>query len=252
MIIHFTGTGNSRYAAEFLGSITDDSVVDSFEYIKEDKKGEFTSDRPYVFVCPTYAWRIPRIFNEFIKKGTFNGSRKAYFVMTCGDSVGRAGYYIQKLCQHKGFEFMGLLKAVMPENYIAMFPVPGVEESGRIIAVANKVIAHNARLIMEQKPLPQNKGGIAGWLASTIVNPLFYPLFVSAKGFYPTNKCTGCGMCVQVCPLNNIGIDKDRPIWGKNCTHCMACICRCPAEAIEYKKASIGKRRYYNKGYKEV
>ena len=31
---------------------------------------------------------------------------------------------------------------------------------------------------------------------------------------------------------------------GNQCTHCMACICRCPSEAIEYGKHSIGKPRY--------
>lgn len=39
------------------------------------------------------------------------------------------------------------------------------------------------------------------------------------------------------------------PVWGKRCTHCMACICGCPAEAIEYGKRTVGKRRYYNEGY---
>ena len=29
----------------------------------------------------------------------------------------------------------------------------------------------------------------------------------------------------------------------------MACISGCPAEAIEYGKRTVGKRRYYNEGY---
>ncbi len=31
---------------------------------------------------------------------------------------------------------------------------------------------------------------------------------------------------------------------GDACTHCMACICGCPAEAIEYGSRSRGKARY--------
>ena len=46
------------------------------------------------------------------------------------------------------------------------------------------------------------------------------------------------------CPTNNIVIQNGKPVWGNNCTHCMACICRCPAEAIEYGKKSVGKPRY--------
>ena len=34
------------------------------------------------------------------------------------------------------------------------------------------------------------------------------------------------------------------PVWKTNCTHCMACICRCPKEAIEYGRHSVGLPRY--------
>ena len=51
--------------------------------------------------------------------------------------------------------------------------------------------------------------------------------------------------CVKLCPLNNVEMDGSRPAWGKRCTHCMACICGCPHEAIEYKNKTQGRRRYY-------
>ena len=42
----------------------------------------------------------------------------------------------------------------------------------------------------------------------------------------------------------SLEIKDGRPVWNGNCTHCMACICNCPVEAIEYGKKSVGKRRY--------
>jgi len=54
-----------------------------------------------------------------------------------------------------------------------------------------------------------------------------------------------CGQCVKNCPMNNIALENGKPIWGNQCTHCMACICYCPTEAIEYGKKSIGKTRYH-------
>ena len=59
------------------------------------------------------------------------------------------------------------------------------------------------------------------------------------------DKCVGCGKCAKMCPLNNIELKNSKPVWGKNCTHCMACICLCPTEAIEYGKKSVGKPRYH-------
>lgn len=81
-------------------------------------------------------------------------------------------------------------------------------------------------------------------IMSSAVNTIFYPMFVKADKFMATDACISCGKCVQVCPLNNVQLKNGKPAWGSNCTHCMACICYCPAEAIEYGKKSEGKPRY--------
>ena len=72
-----------------------------------------------------------------------------------------------------------------------------------------------------------------------------YSVMISAKNFRVTEKCNGCGKCEQRCPLNNVKLTNGKPVWGKKCTHCMACIAGCPAEAIEYGKKTVGKPRYY-------
>ena len=64
------------------------------------------------------------------------------------------------------------------------------------------------------------------------------------------DKCRGCGKCAEICPLGNISMNEGKVVWNGNCTHCMACICRCPAEAIEYGKKSPGKYRYVCPEYK--
>ena len=57
-------------------------------------------------------------------------------------------------------------------------------------------------------------------------------------------------LCEKLCPLNNIELQNKEPVWGTNCTHCMACICGCPKEAIEYGRISKGKVRYQCPEYK--
>ncbi len=81
-------------------------------------------------------------------------------------------------------------------------------------------------------------------MKSALVNPLFYRLIVKAKAFTVSDACTSCGHCAAVCPLGNIRLDGGKPVWGTECTHCMACICGCPTSAIEYGRASVGKPRY--------
>lgn len=164
--------------------------------------------------------------------------------MTCGDGIGNAGGYAKRFCEKKGMEYMGCGKVVMPENYVAMFPVPDRTEAERIIGKAVPQADQIAEHIRKENPLPKAEISLLDRFLSTVVNPVFYKLFVHAGKFRTTERCTGCGACVRLCPLSNIRLEDGSPVWGSDCTHCMACICRCPEQAIEYGKASLGKPRY--------
>ena len=111
MIIYFTGTGNSRYCAQQLSRTLGDELMDSFHLIRDGIAAKLLSDRPWVFVCPTYAWRLPRVFSAFIRSAYFSGCRDAYFVMTCGDDIGSAARRNRALCREKGHEDSGCKKA---------------------------------------------------------------------------------------------------------------------------------------------
>ena len=66
MIVYFSGTGNSRWCADLLANRLQDEVLDSFGYIQNGIAADLISGKPWVFVCPTYAWKIPHIFEQFI------------------------------------------------------------------------------------------------------------------------------------------------------------------------------------------
>lgn len=244
MIVYFTGTGNSRYAAEFLSDRLHEELIDATAWIREKKPAELRSERPWVFVSPTYGWQIPHIFADWIRAGFFRGSRDAYFVMTCGDGIGMAGKRNEALCTEKAFRCLGTAKIVMPENYIAMFAVPDAEKAEHIRVAARDDLEALAALIGQGIPLPAPAVGAVDRIYTSLVNPLFYRLFVKSDPFFVTDACISCGKCAAACPLGNITMVAGKPRWGGDCTHCMACICGCPAGAIEYGKKSRGKPRY--------
>ena len=45
-------------------------------------------------------------------------------------------------------------------------------------------------------------------------------------------KCSGCGACVEICPVNAIEIKKDKAVVSDECVECGACVNQCPNEAI--------------------
>ena len=77
MILYFSGTGNSRYAAKKIAEVCDDEIISINQCVKSNNYGSVSSTKPLVFVGPVYAGRLPRIMNEYIKKVNFSGTRKA-------------------------------------------------------------------------------------------------------------------------------------------------------------------------------
>lgn len=246
MIFYFSGTGNSRFAAESLANLLDDETV-SVNHRLEEKGCTFTSPKPFLFVSPTYAWRIPRVFAKWIRENHFSGNSRAYFVMTCGSDIGDAAHSLAALCTAASLQYSGVAAVVMAENYIAMFDTPNKETADRLTNVAGRrLLPAVAKTVLAGGTLIPPDGGPVGWLKSHLINPLFYTFSVRASSFRATEKCIGCGKCAERCPLQNITLAAGKPVWGKECTHCMACICGCPVEAIEYGRVSVGKPRVWN------
>lgn len=244
MILYFSGTGNSEYAAKRISREINDEVVNLFPKIRSRDFSQIRSDKPWVVVTPTYAWRIPRIIKEWLEKTNLVGSRNMYFVMTCAGSVGNAEKYLKKLCAKKNWNYSGCISILMPENYIAMFSSPEHDRALEMIEQAEGAIDKAALLIKNNEAVPQPAKTVKDKMSSGIVNDVFYPLYVHANKFYAKDTCISCGKCVKVCPLDNVRLADGKPVWGKDCTHCMACINRCPTRAIEYGKHTEGLTRY--------
>lgn len=106
-------------------------------------------------------------------------------------------------------------------------------------------VAENKQNIQEQiEPL------LGTWLSGQVSleqvpawqRPLFHliasgctkgmPVF--AMRFSASQDCTHCGLCVKQCPMNNIRMTDDGPIFQKHCLFCMRCINACPTNAILY------------------
>lgn len=58
---------------------------------------------------------------------------------------------------------------------------------------------------------------------------------VTDEGYFITEKCTGCGKCLSVCPQSCIDKGSSKPynIRQNNCLHCGGCLEICPVGAIE-------------------
>ena len=51
-----------------------------------------------------------------------------------------------------------------------------------------------------------------------------------------SNTCTGCGLCVDTCPVSVIVMQEDnKALVEDGCIDCGACVEECPVDAISMK-----------------
>lgn len=245
MIFYFSGTGNSQLAAKHIAKELNDEVVSINSCLKIGKKMKFHSEQPLVVVAPNYAWRLPEVVADWLRQTEFSGNKHIYFIMTCGSRTGaNASFYAKKLCSEIGLIYQGLVAVQMPKNNLALYGAFGSGECRAIIERAKPIFSSLAQQIANKEIFHEAPIPFGGRFLSGPFHFLYYHFYIKDKGFKVSDVCVSCGKCAKRCPLNNIDIVEGKPVWKGNCTHCMACICGCPTEAIEYKSISKGKRRY--------
>jgi MinD superfamily P-loop ATPase len=68
----------------------------------------------------------------------------------------------------------------------------------------------------------------------------------SDKAFIADEKCTSCGTCARVCPVQNIIMENEKPSWKHHCELCLACLHFCPVAAIQMGPKTATRGRYKN------
>ena len=246
IIYYFSGTGNSLVVANDLAAeLGAAKVVGVSKALRT--RGESSYDVVGI-VYPVYMFGIPLIIASFLKNIVVKQGAYIFCVATYGGLTGRPHSLSNDILKKRGLDMAAGFSVRMPGNYIPLYgAIPGDQqevlfqkEKLKVKEIAQSVKA-GARGIIEEKP---------AWL-----NFLFYILLYkggsaqipsAAKGFWITDACTKCGICAQVCPVENIAMKDGKPVWLDHCQHCVACLQWCPVEAIQYKKSTVGRKRYQN------
>ena len=154
MIFCFSGTGNSRYIAQRIAEALQKTVIDLNARIKANNTTTVDTGSDVIMVTPTYAWRIPKIVSEWMEKTKWTGAKRIWFVMDCGSEIGNAAKYNRSLAEQKQLHYMGTAQIIMPENYIAMFNAPQVDEAQQITAKAEPDIQAAIKCIQKKQEFP--------------------------------------------------------------------------------------------------
>ena len=153
---------------------------------------------------------------------------------------------MKKIFKSKKMICHGHAEFKMPRNYVAndSYPMLGKEQAEERITAAYLQMDQVANDIRQGNKLTARHVFFLETMITLPFNPIWCKYKLTANAFYAENVCTGCGKCGRLCPLNNIKIIDKKPVWGNQCTHCMACIGNCPVKAIEYGTVTKDKEQY--------
>lgn len=244
MIVYFTGTGNSRYAAEVIAEVTKDEIVSLNDVIKNNLTKKFRSEKPFVIIAPIYAWRFPRVVEQWLLDTAFEGNKNMYFVGTMQSQSGNCDNYLKKICDKRGMQFKGYRGVAMPNNYIIGSDVPNDKTVKVILKDAILVLKEIAKEIVNLSDIVKTDKTPASWLLSGLVNKSFYRFVVSSKNYVVSDSCISCGKCADICPVNNITMIQGKPKFEDHCISCLACIHSCPVAAVNIKGKTENRGRY--------
>ncbi|MCR5485325.1 MAG: EFR1 family ferrodoxin [Clostridiales bacterium] len=238
---YFSGTGNSKWAAERIAEKTGEKTSDIALLMRgEEKKIIIASGEKFIIVYPVYAWNSPKLIFDFLRNVTLEEGATSCVVCTCGSEAGHTVSVLKKRIRLDGG-----YSVVMPDNYVIAFDVESREECLKKVAAARERLDMIADDINSGNLKFDVGVGKFAVLKTFIFSPLFSKYASGTKQFKTTWDCNGCGLCEKICPKGNIKIVDEMPFWFDDCMQCLACINRCPKRAINYGRSTEKRGRYF-------
>ena len=248
MILYFSATGNTQYAAERLAQATGDYTVSIRKCLQEGRKAFALKENENLgIVMPTYFQGMPAFLAEFVEslELTAEGAEHyAYSVSPCGAGYGNSGSEAVRAFEKIGVRLDATFRVRMVDNWNPYFDmtdrsyIRSAEEQAEadLSEVCGKAAAK------ESVYLPDNFGEEKEReLAAAYEDSRRTALF------QVNEACVGCGLCARQCPAEAIALEGGKPVWGKErCLLCLGCVHKCPKNAIAYTEETIGHGQYTN------
>lgn len=244
-IFYYTGTGNSLWVSRLLAQELGNTEIISM--LDWDKNRKSIQSEVIGLVFPVHIWGVPHRVMDFLEELQQMSPNYVFAIANNAGQVSNTLVQLQKLMAGKGMELSGGWSIVMPSNYIP-WGGPGTEkEQGERFSESRVKITSIARDIRSQNKKPVEKGPLWQRVFFTWLYKLSFPHVAEMdRKFWVDKRCNQCGICVKLCPNQNILMQDGNLIWQQHCEQCLACIQWCPQEALQYGKKTPAYERYHH------
>ncbi|HEY5587298.1 MAG TPA: EFR1 family ferrodoxin [Ruminiclostridium sp.] len=250
VIYYFSGTGNSLAVARKIAYQLGETKLLKIQY--DQNEIDTTQYDRVGIVFPVYYYQMPVLVENFVKKLIMKKKQYKFGVATHGRMRGIALEGLRNQVNIMGHELDGEFSVMMPGNYIVEYSAfPNVYNN--IVYLKSEKTIRNIVNIIGQKQCAGPEG--TRFFEKLVLNNeklrektinKRYDLAILDAGFHCNGNCNSCGICIKVCPAQNIHIENVHLVWEHKCEQCMACIQWCPNNSINYHDKTQKRTRYHH------
>lgn len=240
--LYFSPTGNTKkvacYAAEVLENICHQEIqyIDVTMPVMRQEERIFAQDDFVIVAVPTYAGKMPNKLLPFFQEKIRGNKTKVLAMVTYGNrSFDNA---LAELCgtlTNNDFCVMGAGAMVGEHPFSEKLGTnrPDEDDLAQLSEWVERVWERSV-----QEGVVLGKEDVPGDAAAAYYTPLGTDgapaVFLKAKPVTDGKRCTGCGMCVTVCPMGSVNPMNVNEVTGI-CIKCQACVKKCPAGAKTFE-----------------
>ena len=251
-IYYFSGTGNSFHIAKELQGRMPGTMLISM--VGAVRSGQMEATAVTVgFVFPIHCLCVPFFVKRFLRKVNLE-SASYLFAITSRECSAKVFSEADQVLSKQNRRLDACFSVQMPETYLPVFEVDSEDEIRRKEAVMLRELDFIESVITSHKKFRKPDPREIGMYIYYIIRPVLVFIYHKTRyfnlenRFYADEKCTGCGLCRDICPSERIDIREGKPVWDRNtdCIFCFACIHYCPAHAIQIKRSKTAVRGRYH------
>lgn len=236
MLFYFTATGNCLYVAKKIESKI-------YSIPQELKKDNLNYQANQIgIVSPIYAGELPKTVRRFIEKANFE-TDYFYLLLTYGSNDSVATSWSKNFCQTNNLKVDYIQTIKMVDNYLPAFDMEKEIALDKKVDEQLKKAKTNLSNQVHFIPKPDDE---AKKLYEQVQQKFKeQPYLNNGETIIMSNRCVGCNICKQVCPIGNIEIvDGKAKRLNSKCDFCLACVHNCPFKAIDLKEDRNNQARY--------